>query len=341
MEPARPRPLGRHGLTVSQLGLGGAPLGEMRERVDEAQAWATLQAAWDAGVRYFDTAPWYGRGLSEHRFGRFLSRRPREEFSLSTKVGRVLRPARDPQRFDTTPWVGGLPFKVEFDYTYDGIMRSYEDSLQRLGLARVDALVVHDLDHWFHAPEPRVQAYLDQLVTSGWRALEELRGSGVGALGVGINELGMIPRFAALFDVDFFLVAMRYTLADQSAAAEELVLCEERGIDIVVGAPFQSGILVTGPRSGAQYDYADANPDQLERVGRIADLFDRHGVELAAGALQFPAAHPRVAAVLAGALSPDQVRTNVEWARTEIPAALWNDLRTAGLIRPDVPVPQA
>ncbi|MEQ7006755.1 aldo/keto reductase [Actinopolymorpha sp. B17G11] len=327
-------------MTVTRLGLGGAPLGDMRERVDEAQAWATLQAAWDAGVRYFDTAPWYGRGLSEHRFGRFLSRCPRDEFSVSTKVGRVLRPARDPQRFDTAPWVGGLPFEVVFDYTYDGIMRSYEDSLQRLGLARVDALVVHDLDHWFHAPEPRVQAYLDQLVTSGWRALEELRSSGVGAVGVGINEIGMIPRFAALFDVDFFLVAMRYTLADQSAAAEELVLCEERGIDIVVGAPFQSGILVTGPIRGAQYDYAEASPDQLERVGRIADLFSRHRVELAAGALQFPAAHPRVAAVLAGALSPEQVQTNVARASAAIPEVLWSDLRAAGLIRADVPVPQ-
>jgi D-threo-aldose 1-dehydrogenase len=333
------RPLGRRGAAVTRLGLGGVSLGDLVERVDEARAWATLEAAWAAGVRYFDTAPWYGRGRSEHRFGRFLSHRARGQFTLSTKVGRLLRPARDPARFDPAPWAGGLPFEVIFDYTYDGVMRSYEDSLQRLGMSTVDVLVVHDLDFWYHAPPTRVQAYLDQLTTGGWRALDELRAAGVRAVGVGVNELGMIGRFAELFDPDFFLLAMRYTLADQSALDAELPLCERRGIDVVVGSPFQSGALATGAVPGARYDYAEATDEQLDRVRRLDAACRRHGVELPAAALQFPAAHPAVVAVLPGAVSPEQVRANAARAGAAIPDDLWADLRTEGLLRPDAPVP--
>src|SRR4051794_34041632 len=186
MDPLARRPLGRTGVELTQLGFGGAPLGDLFVKVSEADAQATLEAAWTAGIRYFDTAPWYGRGQSEHRTGRFLYDRPRREFVLSTKVGRVLRAPHDPDHFETGFWSGGLHFDHVFDYSYDGLMRAFEDSLQRLGMNRVDLLVIHDLDYWHHTVEPKVAAYLGQLATSGWRALEQLRSAGViGGIGAG------------------------------------------------------------------------------------------------------------------------------------------------------------
>lgn len=194
MENISRRALGRRGVAVTEVGFGGAPLGELFERVSEDEAQATLQAAWDAGVRYFDTAPFYGFGKSEHRIGRFLREKPRGEFVLSTKVGRVLRAARDLDRFDRGQWVGGLPFEITVDYSYDGIMRSYEDSLQRLGLSSVDLLLVHDLDYLFHRTEEKVTAYMAQFLASGWRALEALRSGGqIKGVGAGLNGTGMIP----------------------------------------------------------------------------------------------------------------------------------------------------
>ena len=202
------RVLGRTGVQLTALGFGAATIGGIRARIPEAQAQATLDAAWDAGIRYFDTAPWYGRGQSELRVGRLLREHPREEFVISTKVGRILSAPSDPVNFDWSVWPGGLPFDVQFDYSYDGIMRAYEDSLQRLGLARIDLALVHDLDFGTHSPETRWSAHMAQLITTGWRALDELRSAGtVGGIGVGINPLGMIPRFLELFDPDFFLVA--------------------------------------------------------------------------------------------------------------------------------------
>ncbi|MCP5113758.1 MAG: aldo/keto reductase, partial [bacterium] len=241
-----------------QFGLGGAPLGELFTRVSEADSEATLAAAWNDGVRYYDTAPWYGRGQSEHRMGRFLYRQPRSEFLLSTKVGRVLKAPARPENFETGFWTGGLHFDHVFDYSYDAIMRAYEDSLQRLGLNRIDILVIHDLDFWHHRTEPLVNAYLDQVATSGYRALIELKEAGlIGAIGAGINELGMIPRFLELMDLDFFLVALRYTLGEQDTLDVELPLCVEREAGIIIGGVFSSGIYATGPVAGAKYNYVD------------------------------------------------------------------------------------
>jgi D-threo-aldose 1-dehydrogenase len=341
MDPLATRPLGRTGTALSALGFGGAPLGELFARVSDEDAEATLDAAWEEGVRYYDTAPWYGRGQSEHRTGRFLRRQPRRgDFVLSTKVGRVLRAPRDPAAFETGFWSGGLHFDHVFDYSYDGIMRAYEDSLQRLGMNRVDLLVIHDLDFWHHASEPKVQAYLAQLVTGGWRALEGLRSSGeIRGIGAGINELGMIPRFLDLFDMDFFLLALRYTLMEHDTLESELPYCERRGVGIVIGGVFSSGITATGPVPGAKYNYADATPEALDKVRRIEAVCRRHGVPLPAAALRFPLHHPCVASVIPGGYRPEHVRQNLEHARREIPADLWAELKAEGLIRRDAPVP--
>ena len=333
------RQLGRTPVEVGILGFGGATIGGIGAPVTEAQAQATLDAAWDAGLRYFDTAPWYGRGVSELRIGRLLREKPVEEFVISTKVGRILRaPASLPT--DRSPWSSGGPFEVEFDYSYGGILRAYEDSLQRLGLARIQLAIVHDLDLGYHAPQARWEAMMAQLITGGWRALTELRSAGViRGIGVGINSIGLIPRFLELFDVDFFLLAGRYTLMEQETLTDELPACVERGVGIVVGAVFGSGLLATGAVPGARYDYREPTPAQIEQVTRIKAICDRYGVPLAAAALQFPLAHPAVASVIPGPVTPAQVQLNVQAVRHPIPADLWRDLKAVGLVRENAPTP--
>ena len=332
--------LGSTGVALTNLGFGGAPLGDLFEILSETQAQATLQGAWDAGLRYFDTAPFYGYGKSEHRFGHFLRQQPRNEFVLSTKIGRVLRATRDPDNFDKGMWAGGLPFDLYFDYSYDGIMRSYEDSLQRLSLNSVDLLLIHDLDHLFHVNDTRINAHMVQLGTSGWRALEELRSSGqIKGVGAGVNALGTIPRFLEMVDLDFFIVAMPYTLLDQDVLDAEFPQCEERGVGVVIGAVFASGILATGATENAYYAYAPAPPEVLEKTRRIQAVCDRHNVPLRAAALQFPLAHPIVAAAIPGGLMPEHVQSNVEIFEHPIPADLWSELKAEGLLREDAPTP--
>jgi D-threo-aldose 1-dehydrogenase len=342
MNPIETRKLGRSEVPLTQLGFGGAPLGELFARVDEATAAATLQAAWDAGVRYYDTAPYYGRGLSEIRFGRFLDARPRSDFILSSKVGRWFFPPAKPDEFQTSPsWAGGLRFDHVHDYSYEGIMRSYEQSQMRLGMNRIDLLLIHDLDFWFHRTEAKVAAHLSQLFTSGWRALDELRSHDlVRGIGAGINELGMMPRFLDALDLDFFLVALRYTLMEQEVLGAEFPYCERAGVGIVVGGVYNSGITATGPIAGAKYNYADATPQVMQRVRRMQAVCASHDTPLAAAALQFPLAHPIVASVIPGAISPDQLRQNVENFRRPIPASLWSDLKREGLISQVAPTPQ-
>jgi D-threo-aldose 1-dehydrogenase len=334
------RTLGRTGVQLTQLGMGGAPLGDLFERVPEAQAQATIQAAWEAGVRYFDTAPFYGYGQSEHRFGHFLRQQERRQFAISTKVGRVFKATRDLDAFDRGFWAGGLPFEFYFDYGYEGIMRSWEDSLQRLGLNSVDLLLIHDLDSFFHDSEQRFSAHLNRLITSGWRALEELRSAGlVKGLGAGINRMGAVPRLLDAVDLDFFIIAMPYTLLDQKALDGEFPLCQERGVHIVIGSVFASGILATGPVEGAKYAYAPAPPDILEKTRRMEAVCRRHRVPLAAAALQFPLAHPLVSAVIPGALAPGHIHRNVELFHHPIPEDLWSELKAEGLLRQDAPTP--
>ena len=340
MAPLSTRTIGRSTAAATELGLGCVALGELYRKLDEETCQGVLQAAWNAGVRYYDTSPFYGRGLSELRLGHFLRQQRREEYLVSTKVGRVLTPSPEPEHFDGAPWVGGLPFDLRFDYSYDGIRRSFEDSLQRLGLTSVDMLVVHDLDFWHHETEPRVTAYLGQLFTSGWRALEELRSSGaVKAIGAGINQMGMIPRFLDLVDVDFFLVALNYTLLDQQVLDDEFPRCEERGVGAVVGAVFASGILATGPVEGAVYQYAPATPEILDKTRRIEQICGRHEVPLRAAAMQFALAHPIVAAIIPGAHEPAHVQSNAELLEHSIPAEMWAELKSEGLVRQDAPVP--
>jgi D-threo-aldose 1-dehydrogenase len=327
-------------MQVTQLGFGGASIGELYARVSEADARATLDAAWDAGIRYFDTSPWYGRGLSELRTGAALRERPRDAFTLSTKVGRWLHPAADPATFDRAPWVGGLPFEIVFDYSYDGIMRAYDQSQLRLGMATYDLAIVHDLDARHHGSGTRLDGFIGQLAGSGWRALDELKGSGaIRGIGAGINERGMIGRFLGHLDIDFFLVAMPYTLLHQEVLEDEFPACERRGIGFVIGAVYQSGILASGPRPGAKYNYLPAPHDVLERVTRIEQVCGRHGVPLAAAALQFPLGQPAVASVIPGASRPDHVERNVASFRHPIPAAMWEELKATGLMRADAPTP--
>ena len=329
------------GVHLTEIGLGGAPLGSMRTLVSEEDATATLAAAWESGIRYFDTAPWYGRGLSERRFGTFLAGKPRDQFVISTKVGRLLQPLTDPKHFDPAPWAGSLPFDTAFDYTYDGIMRAFEDSLQRLGLPSIDLLLVHDLDSGYHRPAEKLDAYWAQLATSGWRALQHLRDSHtVRGIGAGINYVGLIPRFLDNFDVDLFLLASPYTLLDQGALESELPLCVERNVGIVIGAVFNSGILATGATDHAQYNYSDADSAVVHKVRRIQSVCEQYATSVRAAALQFPLAHPAVVSVIPGAFAPEQVQQNVQEFQKAIPDDLWGELKQQGLIAEGAPTPR-
>ena len=334
------RRLGKTGVELTQLGLGTAPFGELFVRLDEAGVSATIERAWAGGIRYFDTSPFYGHGKSELRVGRALGERDRDTYVLSTKVGRLLRRPYGPAAPKPGFFLGGLPFEIQFDYSYDGIMRSVEDSYQRLGVSRIDLLLIHDLDTWFHPTQDRLAAYRAQLLTSGCYALEELKSSDViSAVGAGINECGMIPWFIENMDLDFFLVALRYSLLEQDTLDVELPLCAERGIGIVIGGVFNSGILATGAREGAMHNYEPAGPEILAHVAKLEDVCRRHGVELPAAALQFPLAHPLVASVIPGALSATQVEQNIAAINQPITAAFWADLKERDLIRADAPVP--
>ena len=334
------REVGGTGTNVTEFGLGTAPLGDLFEVLDEEKAQGILQAAWDVGVRFYDTSPYYGSGKSEHRVGHFLRQKPRDEFILSTKVGRVFHAAHSPATFESGPFMGGLPFEFTVDYSYDGIMRSYEDSLQRLSLPTIDLLVIHDLDFYFYETEARVNAYLTQLYTSGWRALDELRRHGlVKGVGAGINELGMIPRFLDLVDLDFFLVAYGYNLLTQAMLEEEFPLCEQRGISIIVGAVFASGILATGAVPDARYFYAPASPEVMEKTNRIEQICRRFQTPLPCAALQFLLANPIVAAIIPGAIEAAHVQTNFDLLQRPVPAELWSALKSEGLLREDAPTP--
>ena len=343
MDPFEKRPLGRTQLLAPRLGFGAGTLGDPFEVISEHQAELTLEAAYAADVTYFDTAPWYGNGKSEQRVGRVLQNKPRGEFKLSTKVGRVYRRPDRVEAFSQARWLGGLSFDLRFDYTRDGVLRSYEQSLLRLGVNKVDALVVHDLDLKHHKTEAAVAEQLSKLDEGGgFEALLELKRAGeIDAIGVGINHLGMIPRFLSRFPVDFFLLAMPYSLMDQGALDEELPLCAERDVSVVIGAPFASGILATGPTPSARYGYQPPDEQVLRKVGAIKEICERHHVPLGAVALQFPLGHPSVRMVIPGPNSPAQVRSNLKWMRMRIPGDLWAELKHERLLRADAPTPDA
>lgn len=314
MKATDTRRIGRTSLSVTCLGLGGVFLARDAPR---SEAEALIDRAWETGVRYFDTAPMYGLGESERRYNTPLSRLERSGFVLSTKVGRLLQDDVG----GAEPW--------HFDFTRDGVLRSFETSLERLGLDRVDILLVHDPDD--HA---------DQAIREAFPALIELREQGlVGAIGAGMNQWELELRFARELPLDCFLLAGRYTLLEQTALAEFLPHCEANGISVIAGGPYNSGILASDLDDTARYNYQTAPPEVLDRARAIKAICDRHGAPLKAAALQFILAHPAVAAVIPGAASVAEVEENARMIETPVPAALWSELKDAALLDPAAPVP--
>ncbi|WP_454812492.1 aldo/keto reductase [Labrys neptuniae] len=336
---AAPRRLGKTSVMLTPVGLGGGPMGDMFENLDEEKVRATFRGAWDAGIRYFDTSPWYGRGLSELRFGEALRQRPRSDFILSTKIGRTFHRPKDVDNYKGPFWYGGLSFQERFDYTYDGVMRAYEQSQMRLGINRIDLLLIHDLDVPHVGSADLVAQHFLDLERSGWRALEMLKHYGeIRGIGAGVNVLGTIPEMLKRFDLDFFLVAMPYTLIDQGPLDLEFPLCQERGVGVVIGSPFASGILATGAGVPTPYyRYTPAAPEIIEKVRKIEAVCVAHNVPLKAAAFQFVLRHPIVASVISGAVTPEQARENVSLLGVAIPDAFWSDLRQQGLIHARAP----
>ncbi|MFM9693738.1 aldo/keto reductase [Streptomyces europaeiscabiei] len=324
--------LGGSVVPVSELALGCAALGNLFHPVTAEAAHATVEAAWDAGVRTFDTAPHYGLGLSERRLGAALRDRPRDTYTLSTKVGRLLVPGREAGAGDDLAHGFAVPatHRRVWDFSADGVLRSLEASLERLGLDRVDVALLHDPD-----------GHADQALREAYPALERLRAEGViGAIGVGMNQSALPARFLRETDIDVVLLAGRYTLLEHDALTELLPEAAARCRSVLVGGVFNSGLL-TAPRPGATYDYAPAPQPVLDRALRLLEVCERHGVPLRAAALRFPFGHPAVVSVLTGARSPQEVRDTVEQLRRPIPDALWDELRAEGLLDPDTPVPVA
>lgn len=332
-QPALPvRNLRTGPVAITELGFGGAAIGGLYTPVDDEAARGAVDAAWDAGIRYFDTAPHYGIGLSERRIGAALAGRPRAQFTLSTKVGRLLEPVTgDPVGDDSADgFAVPATHRRVWDFSADGVRRSLAESLARLGLDRVDVVYLHDPDD--HGEQAFREAY---------PALERLRAEGVvGAIGAGMNQTAMLTRFVRDTDVDVVLCAGRYTLLEQPALADLLPAAEQRGTSVVVGGAFNSGLLAD-PRPGATYNYAAAPAEVLERALRLQEVAARHGTSLRAAALAFPLAHPAVAGVLVGARSAQEAHDCVRKYRAAVPADFWAELRADGLLPEDVPVPHA
>ncbi len=332
------RPLGRANLAVSGLGFGGAPLGDLYARLDEAAAIAAVEAAIAGGVSLIDTSPLYGHGLSEHRIGAALRRAGTRNVSLCTKVGRVAEPFAP--RGDRSGYLGGLPHALRFDYSYDGAMRSLEQSALRLGVDSLDIVLIHDVDVWTHGSE-LIEQRFSEAMAGAYRALEALRAAGaIKAIGVGVNEAQMCERFARAGDFDTMLLAGRYSLLEQPALASFMPLALAKGIGLMLGGVFNSGILATGPVAGAKYNYKPAPPEILGRVAAIEAVCARHGVPLRRAALHFPLGHPAVASLVMGAVSAAEVEDQIAELATPVPAALWAELRQVGLLAADVPVPE-
>ena len=324
----------QHFAPPGPLGFGTAPLGNLFAEVPEDVAAATVQAAWDCGIRFFDTAPFYGFGLAEHRLGEVLRGRPRDEFVLCSKVGRLLQPASTAE-YERFNFFGGLPFQVRFDYTPDGILRSIEDSLQRLGVSRLDIVLIHDLSEDTHGAPWREM--FDSCMPAAGALLSRLRDDGV-IRGWGLGANMIEPCLLALeqADPDVFLLAGRYTLLETGALAELFPRCAARGVNVVIGGPYNSGLLA----GGTTFDYAPAPPPLLARVQALRGVCEAHGVDLKAAALQFCAAHPVVAAVIPGGRTAAEVQQNAALMSAPVPAALWADLRAQGLLAGDAPVPK-
>lgn len=331
--------LGNGGLNFTELGFGAAPLANLYRAISEDDAQAVLEAAWAGGVRYFDTAPLYGYGLSETRLNRFFRGKRREDYVLSTKIGRLLKASDAASRDGQGKWFE-VPSRVGvYDYGYDATMRSMEFSLERLGVDRIDILYAHDLDVFNHGSEAALQARLEEFMAGGYRALLALRDQGViRAFGAGVNEWQPCQWMLERGDFDIFLLAGRYTLLEQEALESFLPMATTRGVGVVVGGPYNSGVLATGPRPGAFYNYDPAPEWVLQRAGRLQEVCAAHGVRLVDAAFQFPLRHPAVVSVIPGGQGVAEMAANLAAAGAVIPPALWQDLRDAGLLRADAPV---
>jgi len=337
------RKIGDTNLQVSALGFGAASLGNLYKAVSDEDAKSTLTAAISSGINLYDTAPRYGLGLSERRLGDALRTLPQSDYVVSTKVGRIITPDHKADvkqlryGFDTP-----MPFDAHYDYTYDGIMRSFEDSLQRLGLAQVDILLVHDIGVDTHGEKD--QFYYQQLVSSGYKALDELRSQGViKAVGLGVNETEICERVMGIGQFDCFLLAGRYSLLEQDALDTFLPKCEDHGASIILGGPYNSGILATGVKGKdiPHYNYEPAPEHIIKKVSQIEDICQQFGVPLAAAALQFPLGHSAVSTVIPGLGSERRVNKTVELFHHDIPSDFWSSLKDAGLLRQDAPIPSA
>ena len=331
------RNLGKTALRVTEIGFGGAPLGNLFAIVTEPDAQASLVTAWDNGCRFFDTSPLYGYGLSERRIGDALREKPRDQYVLSTKVGRLLRTGAG--RDSVADFRSPMPFHGEFDYSYDATMRSIEDSLQRLGLDRIDVALIHDIGRDWHGD--RQPEMFRSAMKGSAKALAELRAAGqVGAIGIGVNETDVCESALQEADFDCFLLAGRYTLLEQEPLERLFPACRKRNVSIINGGAFNSGLLARLGRPDATYNYGAVPPEIAKRAAALHEVCARHNVPLPAAALQFPLAHPVVATVIPGARNAAEVASHWQWARLKIPAALWDDLRAHGLLHAEAPVPQ-
>jgi D-threo-aldose 1-dehydrogenase len=333
------RTLGRTGLQVSVLGFGTAPLGDLFLQLDDHTALAAAARAFELGVNLLDTSPLYGYGLSEHRCGTALRRVPRQDVVLCTKIGRWLDPFHRPE--NRAGFAGGQPHRPVVDYSYDGTMRSVEQSLLRLGTDRLDLLLIHDVDIWTHGADA-IEDRFREAMTGAYVALDRLRSEGVVAgIGIGVNEAEMCVRFARAGSFDVMLLAGRYSLLEQPALKEFMPLALKQGIAVMLGGVFNSGILATGPISGAKYNYQDAPPQILSKVAEIQRVCESHGVALPTAALHFALGHPAVASVVLGMQSPQEVERNVAALATKVPSELWTDLKAARLLDAEAPVPSS
>ena len=328
MGPLNKAQIGTTSLWVTRLGLGGAPLGGLFEDVSDDAAISTVRRGFELGINFFDTAPLYGHGKSEVRVGKVLAEAPKNSWVLATKVGRVLVPV-DHHHLQQDEYKNPALFNPVFDFSYDGVMRSFDASLKRLGVDHIDILHIHDPDDHY-----------EQAIDGAYHALDQLRRDGrIKAVGVGINQAELLMQFARDGNFDCFLLAGRYTLIDHTGLKELLPLCVKKHISIIIGGPYNSGVLATGAQPGAKFNYADAKPEILEKVRKVQQVCDRHKVPMKAAALQFPLAHPAVAAVIPGARSVAELEENFQLIRHSIPADFWAELRSEKLIPENAPTP--
>ena len=337
--------IGEQGLEVTQMGMGGAALGNLYTVVEDIVSTETITSAYSAGIRYFDTAPLYGYGRSENRLGSGLSRYKRDEFVISSKVGYSLLP-RTEEEPPESPFVDVPPLDKAFDFSRDAVLRSIEESLKRLQTDRIDVLFIHDPDEGISIQpdfdDPYAISHFAKVMDQVYPALDELRAQKVvKAVGVAMNQWQMLYDFAVEGDFDCFLLAGRYTLLEQAPALKFLPRCEEKNIRVVIGGPYNSGILATGAVEGAYYNYLPATPEVLDRTRRIQEVCVRHNVSLQAAALQFPFGHPSIASVIPGARSAAEIESNVAFFEEPIPAEFWTELRDHSLVAGEAPLPNS